>query len=52
MTPEDVSEYLAVPKKTVYACWKSWGLKGIRVGKHLRFRERSVEDYLTRNTVA
>jgi hypothetical protein len=34
------------PKKTVYGCWRQWGLQGYRVGQHLRFRERHVEEWL------
>jgi excisionase family DNA binding protein len=35
-----------VPKKTVYGCWRQWGLRGHRVGRYLRFRERHVEEWL------
>jgi excisionase family DNA binding protein len=51
LTPEDVAEYLSVPKKTIYDRWREWGLRGIRVGRHLRFRERTVEDFLNRNVL-
>lgn len=51
LTPEDVAEYLSVPKKTIYDRWREWGLKGIKVGRHLRFRERNIEDFLNRNVL-
>jgi excisionase family DNA binding protein len=51
LTPEDVADYLSVPKKTIYDRWREWGLKGIKVGRHLRFRERTVEDFLNRNVL-
>jgi excisionase family DNA binding protein len=35
-----------LPKKTVYGCWRQWGLRGYRVGRYLRFRERHVEEWL------
>jgi hypothetical protein len=35
-----------VPKKTVYGCWRQWGLRGYRVGRYLPFRERHVEEWL------
>ncbi len=27
-------------------CWQQWGLKACRAGRHLRFRERHVEEWL------
>jgi excisionase family DNA binding protein len=47
----ELAVYLGVPKKTVYACWRAWGLPGYRVGRHLRFRARQVEDWLDRQEV-
>jgi excisionase family DNA binding protein len=46
-----VAEYLSVPKKTIYDRWREWGLKGIKVGRHLRFRGRNIEDFLNRNVL-
>ena len=43
---EELAAYLGVPKKTVYGCWRQWGLRGYRVGRYLRFRERHVEEWL------
>ena len=43
---EELAIWLGVPKKTVYGCWRQWGLKGYRVGRYLRFRERHVEEWL------
>ena len=31
---------------TGYGCWRQWGLRGYRVGRYLRFRERHVEEWL------
>jgi excisionase family DNA binding protein len=42
----EVADYLGVPAKTVYACWRAWGLRGYRVGRHLRFRLRHLEEWL------
>lgn len=36
---EELAAHLGVPKKTVYGCWRQWGLRGYRVGRYLRFRE-------------
>jgi excisionase family DNA binding protein len=46
LTVEELADYLGVPKKTVYGCWQQWGLKACKVGRHLRFRERHVEEWL------
>lgn len=42
-TIDDVSNYLGVPKQTIYS-WRhtGYGPKGFRVGKHLRWRSAVV----------
>lgn len=46
-TIDEVATYLGVPKQTVYT-WRqtSYGPKGIRVGKHLRYRSTTVMQWL------
>jgi excisionase family DNA binding protein len=51
MSVDEVADYLAVPKATVYAQWRTWGLKAHKVGKHLRFRERNLETWLERQAI-
>ena len=51
LSVDELAACLGVPKKTVYGCWRQWGLRGYRVGRYLRFRERHVEEWL-RNQVA
>jgi excisionase family DNA binding protein len=46
LSVEELAAYLGVPKKTIYGCWRQWGLRGYRVGRYLRFRERHVEQWL------
>ena len=46
LTVDELAAWLGVPKKTVYGCWRQWGLRGYRVGRYLRFRERHVEEWL------
>jgi excisionase family DNA binding protein len=46
LSVEELAAYLGVPKKTVYGCWRAWGLRGYRVGRYLRFCERHVEEWL------
>jgi excisionase family DNA binding protein len=48
LTAADVADYLGVPVKTIYTRWRDWGLTACRVGRHLRFRQRHVEDWLDR----
>src|SRR5262249_17264149 len=43
LSVEELAAYLGVPKKTVYGCWRQWGLRGYRVGRYLRVRERAGE---------
>lgn len=47
LTPSQLAEYLGVPVKTLYA-WRHRGLgpRGIRVGKHIRYRSADVESWL------
>jgi excisionase family DNA binding protein len=46
VTVQDVASMLAVSPDTVYDEWRKWGLKGYRIGKHLRFREREIEQWI------
>lgn len=46
LSVEELAAYLGVSKKTLYGCWRQWGLRGYRVGRYLRFRERHVEEWL------
>jgi excisionase family DNA binding protein len=47
LSVQDVAEILAVSPDTIYDQWRQWGLKGYKIGKHLRFREREVEAWIT-----
>jgi excisionase family DNA binding protein len=51
LTAAEVADYLGVPVKTIYARWRDWGLTVCRVGRHLRFRQRQVEDWLERQEI-
>lgn len=43
---DDVANYLGVPKQTIYS-WRqtSYGPKAFRVGKHLRWRAKTVIEW-------
>jgi excisionase family DNA binding protein len=47
LSPEQLAEYLDVPKATVYR-WRTrgGGPRGIRVGRHVRYRVADVEAWL------
>lgn len=47
LTPDQLSEWLQVPKQTVYK-WRTCGTgpRGYRVGKHLRYARHDVEQWL------
>jgi excisionase family DNA binding protein len=43
----EVAKYLGIPEKTIYV-WRTrnTGPRGIRVGRHVRFRRSDVESWL------
>jgi len=49
LTAAEVADYLGVPIATLYQ-WRHRGAgpRGLRVGRHLRYRSRDVEEYLVR----
>lgn len=51
LTIQELAELLGVPVATVYR-WRTHGdgPRGIRVGKHIRYRPRDVERYLDEHT--
>ena len=51
LDPKTLAAYLGIPVATLYD-WrrKSVGPPGIRVGKHVRYRQRDVEAWLDRQT--
>jgi excisionase family DNA binding protein len=50
-SPQQVADYLGVPLATV-SRWRyeRTGPRGIRVGKHVRYRQRDVETWLEGRT--
>lgn len=51
LSPTDLAEYLNVPVGTVYN-WRSEGKgpRGIRVGRHVRFRQSDIDAWLEQNS--
>jgi excisionase family DNA binding protein len=48
-SPEEVASYLGVPVKTLFQWrYKGVGPRGIRVGRHVRYRSDDVEAWLER----
>jgi excisionase family DNA binding protein len=47
LSVEDLAAYLGVPLATIYAWrYRRQGPPGFRVGRHLRFRERDIEEWI------
>ena len=51
LSPQQLADYLAVPVATVYR-WRCEGTgpRGIRIGKHVRYRRPDVEAWLETRT--
>lgn len=51
LSAQDVADYVGVPLTTLYQ-WRTKGTapRGIRAGKHLRFRPADVEAWLERQS--
>jgi excisionase family DNA binding protein len=50
MSAPEIAEYLGIPLATIYQ-WRSRqsGPRGIKVGKHVRYRRADVEAWLDRH---
>jgi excisionase family DNA binding protein len=47
LSPEEVASFLGVPVKTLYQWrYKGIGPRGIRVGRHVRYRQHEVEAWV------
>lgn len=47
LSPDEVALFLSVPVKTLYQWrYKGVGPRGLRVGKHLRYRQDEIEAWL------
>ena len=47
MTVKEVSEYLRVSRASIYRLVKERKIPVSRIGKHLRFRKRTIDEWLT-----
>jgi hypothetical protein len=48
VSAQELADRFDVPVATIRHEWRKWGLNGIKIGRHLRFRERDVESWLDR----
>lgn len=47
LTAEELAQLLGVPRSTISQWrWKGQGPRGIKVGKHLRFRQEDVDAWI------
>ena len=47
MTVQEVSEYLRVSRASIYRLVKERKIPVSRIGKHFRFRKRTIDEWLT-----
>jgi excisionase family DNA binding protein len=51
LSPQQLADYLGVPLATVYRWrYEGTGPRGIKVGKHVRYRRQDVERWLETRT--
>ncbi len=50
MTAQELSFYLKLPLSTVYFLTKKGIIHGVKFGKHWRYLEREIQEYLLRNS--
>lgn len=51
LTPDQAAGVLGVTKRSLMDCYRKWGLPHVRVGKHVRFRERDLLHWIDKHTV-
>jgi len=52
LTIDELSEYLKVPKSSLYKLVQEGKLPGVKVGRHWRFHLDTVDDWLKRHPAA
>ncbi|MEU6389995.1 helix-turn-helix domain-containing protein [Streptomyces sp. NPDC046939] len=50
LTPAQAAEVLGVSKRTLMDSYRRWGIPIVRVGKHVRFRTRALEQWIDANS--
>ncbi len=48
MTAQEVSDFLRVPLSTVWTLTKKRKLRGVKVGKHWRYLQEDILDFMRR----
>jgi excisionase family DNA binding protein len=49
LTTEQLTEWLNIPKTSVYTWTRTSQIPHFKVGRHLRFRREDVQEWLSRN---
>ncbi len=49
LTPDEAANALGVSKRTLMDSYRRWGIPVVRVGKHIRFRTRALEQWIDAN---
>lgn len=45
---QEVADLLGIPKRTVEQKWREWEWNGLRIGRYVKFREREIEAWITK----
>lgn len=51
LSAREVGVILGVPERTVRERWREWGLQAFRIGKHLRWRERDLHNWIDHQAI-
>ena len=47
LSAAETAERLGVHRETLYRERDNWGLRSVRIGRNLKFRERDIEEWLS-----
>ena len=46
VTAQEIADLTGLCVDTVYRSWRTWGLRGLYIGRQLRFRQRDVDAWI------
>ena len=48
---DELSEYIKIPKGTIYNWTSMKKIRYVKIGRHIRFRSEDIEEFIEKNTV-
>ena len=48
LSAQETADHLGINVETLYRRWKEWGMRGYRIARQLKFRERDIENWIER----